>query len=106
MAYVKMTGSGDPATGPSEVILERDEETGEPTKVVKVGEPVDLSKEDQKKLEESGFEFESSSKQEAEEYHEAQTSGAAGQDIAGAAPSFGTESTPDQDQDEVDQSST
>ena len=106
MAYVKMTGTGDPASGPSEVVLERDDETGEPTKVVKVGEPAELNKEDQKKLEEMGFTFESSSKEEAQEYQEQQAGAQVGQDIAGAAPSLGSEPTPDQDADEVDQSST
>ena len=106
MAYVKMTGTTSPHTsGATEVILERDEETGEPTKSVRVGEPVDLSEEEQEKLEGMGFVFEESSEQEAQEYQEQQVAAPqVGSDIAGAAPSFGTEEAPNQDADEqVDQ---
>ena len=72
----------------AEVVLEVDETTGEPTKVVRAGEPVQLSAEDRKKVEALGYGLESASKDEVEQFEERAASGAAG-DVAGAAPIFG-----------------
>lgn len=90
MGYVKMVPAeaNRHENWTSEFVLERDEETGEPTKVVKAGVPVDLSKEEQDKLATYGVTFEESSAEEAKEYEESATTNPAGADIVGAAPSI------------------
>lgn len=88
MGYVKLSGTTNRhenwTTG---VVLEVDEETGDPTKVVKAGEPVNLSKQDQDKLEGLGFTFEESSKEEQERYQASpEVQQPVGADVAAAAP--------------------
>lgn len=91
MGYVKLSGTTNRHENwTAEYIVEVDEETGEPTKVVKTGVPVDLTKDEQAKLETLGAIFEDSSADEAKEV-EAQlaTEQSVGADIAGSAPVFG-----------------
>lgn len=87
MAYVKLVGTTNPTTNwTTEVVLEKDED-GNPTKVVRQGVPVELSKQEQDKLEKDlGLVFEKSSKEEADE---AAAAAAAASDTAGTAPVFG-----------------
>jgi hypothetical protein len=79
----------------TEVVLARDEKTGEPTSVVRAGEPTKLSAEDRKKLEALGYKFEQSSKSEADEVAEVRAS-TAGTDTTGTGPVF-SDSSVDQD---------
>jgi len=90
--YYKVTGGNPHTNWTTEVVLERDEETGEVTKSVEVGVPIKLNAEDRKALEKLGFTVESSSAKEAEEVAE---SGPApedrpGGDVAAEAPVFGS----------------
>lgn len=107
MGLVKLTGTTNPHENwTSEYILEKDE-NGEPTKVVRLGEPIDLTKEDREKLEGAGAVFSSSSKEEAKEYAERQAASPVGSDITGAAPMLGAPSSePNQarEQPDTDQS--
>lgn len=86
--YYKLASTTNPHTDwTTEVVLEVNDQ-GEPTKVVRAGEPVQLSAEERKTLESLGYSLESSSKSEADEA-EARTA-QAGSDVTGAAPVFGT----------------
>lgn len=78
----------------TEVILEKDE-NGEPTKVARAGEPVQLTADDRKKLEGLGYTVEQSSKSEADEVSEARSTGVGG-DVTGSAPVFGDSEAPNQ----------
>jgi hypothetical protein len=94
MSYVKLVGTVNRHTDwTTEIILEKDDD-GNPTKVIRAGEPVDLSKEEQDKLEDSGYRFESSSKAEATEADEDTTE--VGADVASAGPLFGGSEQPNQ----------
>lgn len=95
MGYVKLTGTSNRHENwTSEFVLERDDETGEPTKVVRLGEPIDLSKDDQAKLEAFGAVFEDSSADEAKEVEE--SGQPVGADVANAGPRFGGGGEPNQ----------
>ena len=86
--YYKLVGHRDSVTNwTTEVVLEVND-AGEPTKVVRVGQPEKLTAEDRQKLESLGFVVESSSAEEAEQA--AQSQQVPGSDVAGAAPVFGT----------------
>src|SRR4051794_30849233 len=90
--YYKLVSTTNPHTDwTTEIVLERDEETGEPTKVVRAGVPTQLSGADRKKVEELGYGLESASKEEAEQA-EAQAAG----DVTGSAPVFGDSEAPNQ----------
>lgn len=106
MGYVKLAGTRNRHTSwISEVVLEVDDD-GNPTKVVRAGVPVNLSAEQQSKLEERGFTFEKSSKAEVEAYEE-EAALQVGGDVAAAAPVFGDSEAPDQaadDSGDTDQS--
>lgn len=80
MSYVKWVGNSIPGDGTSRFVL------GDDLEVVR-GVPVQLSTDDQKKLEGQGVVFEASSAEEAKAVAEAaeQTPGA---DVAGSAPVF------------------
>lgn len=94
MGYVKLTGTANRHTDwTTEIVLERDE-AGEVTKVVKAGVPVNLTADEQKKLEGLGYTFDDSSAEEAKEYEEGQATVQVGADVAGSAPTF----APAQDQ--------
>lgn len=97
MGYVKLTsaGSNRHESWTTEFVLERDEETGEATKVVRLNEPIDLTKEEQEKLEALGANFEKSSASEAEKVEE--EGQPVGADVANAGPRFG-EATGDPNQ--------
>ena len=88
MGYVKLSGTTNRHENwTTEIVLERDDETGEVTKSVKAGEPVDLSKADQDKLEGLGFTFEKSSKEELDQYRETpEAQQPVGADVSAAAP--------------------
>jgi len=89
VGYVKLTGTANRHENwTTEYVLEVDDETGEPTKVVRAGEPVNLSAGDQKKLEAIGAVFEDSSKEEAEKY-EAEAPVQVGADVAASGPLLG-----------------
>jgi len=93
--YYKLVSSGNPNTDwTQEVVLESDED-GNPTKVASTTVPSKLNAEDRKNLEARGLKVESVSKEEAEEVQESQT--AAGGDVAGSGPVFGTLGRSDQD---------
>ena len=99
MAFKKLVGHVNRhESWTSEVILERDEESGEVTKSVLLGVPTeDLSDEDVTTLEERGFVFEDSSAEEAEEVKASVPEGApVGGDVAAAAPTFGSRRGPNQ----------
>jgi len=89
--YYKLVGTGnrhsDWTTG---VVLERDDDGNVTKEVTTAGNP--LSAEDKEKVEAMGFKLEKVSKADAEE---AQAAGV-GSDVAGAAPVFGAEETPNQ----------
>lgn len=90
--YYKVTGGNPNTNWTSEVVLERDDETGEVTKSVQIGVPAQINAEDRKALEQLGFKVESSSKSEAEGVAE---SGPApedtpGGDVTGSSPVFGS----------------
>lgn len=86
--YYKLVGSTNPQENwLGEVVLARDEETGEVTKSIKAGVPTTLTADEKKTVERVGGKLESSSKEEAKE---AQKSGAALADVAGQAPTFTT----------------
>jgi hypothetical protein len=98
VGYVKAVGTTNRhenwTTG---VVVEVDEETGEPTKVVNQGEPVSLTNEEQKKLEGLGIIFEDSSKEEYDRFNERQEQvQTVGADVAAAAPLLGPSSGPTQ----------
>lgn len=84
MPYVKFIGWDDPQNEITEISL------GD--KMVVMGVPVELSAGEQKKLEDRGFLFEKSSKEEADKAaSDAEPTGqAVGGDITGAAPKFGS----------------
>jgi hypothetical protein len=95
VGYVKLTGSANRhESWTSEFVLERDEETGEPTKVVKLDEPIDLTKDEQERVEALGGVFEKSSADEAKEVEESDQP--VGADVANAGPRFGGSSEPNQ----------
>jgi len=77
-------------------VLERDEETGEVTKQVEAGVPIELSKQDQDKLEALGAVFEKSSADEAKEVAEEREAQPLVTDTSAAGPRFGTSSEPNQ----------
>lgn len=91
MGYVKLSGTTNRHENwTTEYVVEVDEETGEPTKVVRQGEPVDLNKEQQEKLEALGAIFEDSSADEAKEFRaSAEQVQPAGADTAAGAPLLG-----------------
>lgn len=91
MGYVKLSGTTNRHENwATEFVVEVDEETGEPTKVAKLGVPVDLSKAEQEKLEGLGAIFEDSSADEAKEVQaQLETEQPVGGDITGSAPVFG-----------------
>lgn len=90
MGYAKLVGTGNRHVDwTTEVVLERDDE-GNVTKAVRAGEPVELSAEEQKGLEERGFVFEDSSKKEADEFEEREAQRPA-TDTTGTGPVFGGE---------------
>lgn len=76
----------------TEVVLERDSESGEVTKAVGVNEPVQLNADEREKVKALGYSVEQTTKSEAEE---AEASPAGG-DVAAASPVFGTTSRPNQ----------
>jgi hypothetical protein len=95
MAYYKISvpgaDSGKPgASWATEVILERDDETREPTKVARVGEPIELNEKDRKVLKELGFEVTEAKKGDDPDV----TPGVVGSDVAGAGPVFGDPAPP------------
>jgi hypothetical protein len=94
VGYVKAVGTTNRHENwTAGIVLERDEETGEVTKQVTMGVPVELSKDDQKKLEKTfGFIFEDSSKQEADDAVVAADAQPVGADVAAAAPLLGASS--------------
>lgn len=101
MAYVKLVGTANRHTDwTTEIVLEKDDE-GNPTKVVRAGEPVDLSKADQEKIEDLGYSFESSSKSEAEEVRESAV-GPVGTDSSRFGPLLGDSEKPNQSADDAD----
>ena len=83
--YYKLVGHRNSTTNwTTEVVLAKNDE-GEPSKVVRVGEPTnDLTNDDREKLESLGFVVEKSSASEAKQV-EAETS-SVGADVAGSAP--------------------
>jgi hypothetical protein len=87
--YYKLAGTGSNrhSDWTTEVILEVDKD-GNPTKVARAGEPVQLTADDRSKLKELGFEVEQSSKSEADEVEA--SSAAVGSDVTGQSPVFGT----------------
>jgi hypothetical protein len=97
MAYKKLVGTKNRHTSWITEVRLDDERT------ISAGEPVDLSAEDQKSLEERGFVFEDSSKEEATEAAENQQP--VGADVGRAAPVFGSSVQPNQDAEEGDQPS-
>jgi len=102
MAYVKLAGTVNRHTDwTTEIILEKDDD-GNPTKVVRAGEPVELSKADQDRLEEMGYSFESSSKQEAEEVQQRQAQQLVGADVSQSGPLFGDAEASNQSSDDDD----
>lgn len=90
MGYVKLVGSRNRhESWAAEYVLERGDD-GNPTKVVALGAPVNLNKDEQEKLEALGAVFESSSQKEAEEHERAiELAQPVGADVAGSAPLLG-----------------
>lgn len=91
MGYIKLTGSTNVhQNGTSEYVLEVDADTGEPTKVVRAGEPVQISAEDRKKLEGLGAVFTDSTAEESKDYEaEKAVTPQVGADVGAAAPLLG-----------------
>lgn len=88
MPYVKLVGTKNPNVNwATSVVLERDDD-GNVTKEVVSGVPINLESAEQSKVEAMGFVLESSSKDEAEKVQE--STPAAGSDVSGAAPVFGS----------------
>jgi len=85
--YYKLVGTKNPHTNYSTEARLGD-------KVVRVGEPVELTKEDRDELDRLGFVVETSSKDEAEQAE--QTRVVAGDDVRGNAPVFGNAESPNQ----------
>jgi YbbR domain-containing protein len=85
--YYKLAGTGSNrhTDWTAEVVLEVDKD-GNPTKVARAGEPVQLTVDDRSKLKELGFEVEQSSKSEADEVE----ASSVGSDVTGQSPVFGT----------------
>lgn len=106
MGYVKLTGNANRHENwTTEFILEKDED-GNPTKVVEAGVPIELSKDEQSKLEALGATFEDSSASEHKEVEEARASGLqVGSDVANAGPRFGVGGEPNQTVDQPDEKS-
>jgi hypothetical protein len=90
VAYYELVGGGNRHTDwTSEVVLERDED-GKPTKVVGVGQPAELTKEEQSQVSDLGYELRSVNKDEAERLLSRRAQQAAA-DTRGAAPLLGDE---------------
>ena len=97
MSYVKLAGTTNRHENyTTRYVLERDEETGEETKVVEAGVPIELSAEDRKKLEALGAVFEDSSAAEAKEVEEQQQAAPVASDTAAAGPRLGGSGAPNQ----------
>ncbi len=93
--YYKLAGTGSNrhTDWTAEVVLEVDKD-GNPTKVARAGEPVQLTADDRSKLKELGFEVEQSSKSEADEVE----ASVVGSDVTGQSPIFGTSASASFDQ--------
>lgn len=83
-----VTGTTSNGNGTEEVILARDEETGEPTKWVSKTHPEELTKEEKEVVESCGVVVEKVSKDEAAEIEAKASQQAAATDTAAVAPVF------------------
>lgn len=83
-----VTGTTSNGNGTEEVILARDEETGEPTKWVSKTHPEELSKDEKEVVESCGVVVEKVSKDEAAEIEAKASQQVTATDTAAAAPVF------------------
>ena len=92
MGYLKLVGNKNSQNWTTELIYERDEKTGEVTGSIQAGVPSEVDAGVQKKFEDLGYIFESSSKKEADE---AESNPVLGTDTLASGPVF-DENTIDQ----------